>query len=336
MTARRLLQVALLWVVSFSASALCTNLSFFNPIAGVDWDCIFPITIAGIPIDMGEHPPDDTNDGFFCDCPGHGTFEIGIGFPVSFWEPANLMDTVTDAWCFPAIGANMGNGSTASTSGFGYNGGGMLSQGTGAGDENHAFQHFHYYIFPVWAILGMFLDSACIEDQTSFDVSMVSEIRPDWSDDITAMQLYPETSLMGNEGVVLACIADALAATVQEPLDPLYWCMGAWGITYSMTGNITAKDYVEANAGIAGRALYLQARDGVLPDRATNLCGEVNLPIWVKTHYRFQEIDPIPDNRCHVIGEPGLLWDFHKNPVGMTDNFSWVIFRKVNCCVSIF
>lgn len=329
-------RVAALWMCSFAASAACTNLAFINPMSDIDWDCIFPITIAGIPIDEGEHPPDDDQGAFFCECAGKGIYGTpGFGFLVTFWEPARLVDTVADAWCFPAIGVNMSNtGNTEySTSSFGYTGGGSTRGGMGAGAEAHTFQHYHYYIFPVWAILDMFTDMACEESESSFDLAMVSEVRPDWGDDTTAMQLYPETSLMGNPGVVFACIADAVASTVEEPIDALYWCMGSWGLTYPMTGNITSKDYTEANAGEAGRALYLQARNFMLPDRAIDYCEEISSPIWVKSHYRLQEVDPVDESQCHTLGEPGLLWTWNKNPPGLSDNFSWLLFRKVRCCV---
>ncbi len=307
--------------------AACTNKSFLDPITDIDWDCIFPMSIAGIPIDMGEHPPDDTDNEFYCYCSDR--YLAGYGFPIQYWEPALIVDTVADAWCFPAIGADMSSDTDKNLSG-------SLNTSIGQGDANHAFQQYHIYDYPVWSILGMFLDDSCMESSAAFDIAMVSEIRPDWSDDFTAMAIYPETALMGNEAAVLACIADAVATTVQEPIDALYWCMGAWGLTYPMTGNITSKDYVEANAGIAARALYVNSRDLLLEDRAADKCESLYLPIWIKSHWRLQEVRPMVDDHCHVIGEPGLLWDWAKDPPGFSDNFSWVVFRKVDCCVSVF
>ena len=53
-----------------------------NPISDIVWDCIFPIEIAGIPLDFGEHPPDNDGTEFFCECEGKGF--TGMGFLVSF------------------------------------------------------------------------------------------------------------------------------------------------------------------------------------------------------------------------------------------------------------
>lgn len=333
----RLILSILLWSTASASWAACTNLSFLNPVNEVDWDCVFPITIAGIPIDMGDHPPDDNDSTMTCECAGKGPYGTPLfGFQVSYWEPSHIMDTVADAWCFPAIGLDMtSNESGYSTSSYGYTGGGSSIESFKSA-QNQIFQHYHYYIYPVWEIIGMFTDSACEEDDAEFDIGMVSEVRSDWSDDMTAMQLYPETKLMANQADVLACIADAVGATVGHPIDALYWCMGAWGLTYPMTGNITAKDPVEANAGDAARALYSLTRFGLVMDRATDVCSDTYSLIWTKSHYRFQEVRPVDESQCHVIGSPGLLWTWHKNPVGFSDNFSWLIFDKVKCCVGIY
>jgi len=314
--------------MSLSAHAICKPGSMINPISDIAWQCIFPIAIMGVPFDIGDHPPDyDTTD-LFCDCPGKDGSYYGFGFVVDFWEPARMVDTVTDAWCFPGLGMDWQNTGQV---GSGYSGGGQLR----LMEENIAFQHYHYYIMPFWALLELYTDIPCIGDGETFDIAMVSEVRPDWARDMVAAELYPETSLMANEFVVLACVADAVMATAMQTINALYWCMGSWGTTYPMTGHITAQDYVEANAGIAGKAMYVQARTAMLGDRATNYCGTTYLPIWVKSHWRMQEVDPVADPQCHNIGEPGILWTAGKAPVGLMDNYSWLLFRKVKCCVPV-
>jgi len=309
------------------AEAKCVPGGMINPVTDVVWDCIFPISIAGIPVDMGNHPPDNDKSGFFCQCSGQGL--LGLGFLVSFWEPARMVDTVKDPWCFPAIGMDLPNLST----GIGYTGGGSYRP---SGVGNIAFQHYHYYVMPLWAVLDLFTDIPCISDETGFDLAMVSEVRPDWGDDLTALNLFPETALMANPATVLACMADAAASAIQRPIDALYWCIGAWGTTYPATGHIVAKDYVAANAGIAAKALYVNARTGLLGDRAVNYCGTTYMPMWVKSHWRIQEVDPVKDNRCHALGHPGILWTQRKNKTVGGDNFSWLLFRKVECCVVLY
>lgn len=330
--ARLLLICAALALAPTPASAACTDKTFINVMSDIAWDCIFPISIMGVPLDYGEHPPDSDNGAALCACPAKRfPADPGLGFMIGFWEPARMIDTTSDPWCFPALGMDLSSGSgTTSGGGWGYSGSGQLRK---SGPGQIAFANYHYYIMPVWAILDMFTDIPCVSEDPSFDLAMVSEVRPDWGDDLTAMQLYPETALMASPVTALACIADAVASTVQRPIDALYWCMGGWGTTYPMTGHINVTDFVEANAGIAGKAMYVQARTGLLPDRAVNYCYAIPMPIWIKSHWRLQQTDPVVDSRCHAIGHPGILWTQRKNPIGMQDNFSWMLFRKVLCCV---
>lgn len=226
------LLVATWWHAS-PAHAVCTDKSFINPVTDVAWDCIFPITIMGVPLDFGEHPPDNPSSQMLCECPGKGI--VGFGFMVGFWEPARMIDTTADSWCFPALGMDLGSSGSTSSGGLGYSGGGQLRKG---GPGQIAFANYHYYIMPIWAVLDLFTDIPCVSDEKNFDLAMVSEVRPDWGDDLTAMQLYPETALMASPVTALACIADAVAATAQRPIDALYWCQGGWGTTYPMTGHI--------------------------------------------------------------------------------------------------
>jgi conjugal transfer pilus assembly protein TraU len=305
-------------------------MEMINPVDDIVWDCMFPMSIMGFEIDYGTHPPDEKESESMCNCSGEGYY--GEGFVITFWEPARMMDTVKDAWCFPGIGmdfsSDMEGGAGSSNA---YDGRGELFRH----NAKVSFQHFHYYIMPFWAVLGMFMDSGC-KDSGTFDIAMVSEVRPDWGDDLAAAEYYPETSLMANPFTVFACVADAVAAVVQKTIDALYWCMGAWGLTYPMTGIITTSDYVAANAGIAAKAMYVQGRTGGLHDRATNLCFPVNLPIWTKSHWRLQMAKPQADRYCHLIGHQGIFWTWRKNTIGVgMDNFTWIIFRKVRCCVVV-
>src|SRR4051812_20079511 len=182
--------VAIAFMAVGRAEAKCTDDDMINPISDIVWDCIFPISIMGIPLDFGNHPPDNDRAGMFCQCTGQGIY--GFGFLVGFWEPARMIDTVKDAWCFPGLGMDFGDMGDV---GWGYSGGGSYQH---KATRNIAFQHFHWYVMPVWAMLDLFTDIPCISDETTFDLPLVSEVMPQWADDFTAEEYYPETSLMAN------------------------------------------------------------------------------------------------------------------------------------------
>jgi len=301
------------------ASAGKCGPDFVNPITDVNWQCIFPIRIGGLmQVSAGGIPdPDPINDPI-CTCP-----PAFIGINVSFFEPARMIDTVSDPYCFMAAGTQLANPSP-----------GQLAGGLHRHDATaRAFEQMHYYIFPAWAVLDMFVDFPCI-DAKGFDVAMISEVLPTWNNEITGAILNPEAALFGNPATQLACAADATGAMVGYPLDSLFWCMGSWGNAYPLGGSITATDYVEANAGLAARSIYFMGRTGLLLDPGVSSCGSVPTPIWKKKNYRLQVAKPVRDSSCRVIGQSGLLWTHVKNPPMAGDNFAWMVFRKVKCCVT--
>lgn len=312
---------------SSSAMALCAG-AFLNPITDVCWECIFPIKIMGIPVisvGSAEDTVEPPGSQLPCVCPIASPPYYRVGIPISFWEPARVIETVKDPWCFPMIGTSVGSA-----------GAGGALRGTGFADTSGAdystFAQAHYYIFPVWAILGMLVDYACLEND-GFDVAYVTELDPLWQDDLMTTIITPEVMLFTNPIAQLACIADSVAANAGIPLDPLFWCMGSWGSAYPLTGHANSDSYVQANAAIAARMIYKLGRELLLCDPAINLCYCTPTPIWVKSHYRLQIARPIPGRQCIPVGRSGLIWAPGKNPPTFAgDNFLFMMFRKQACC----
>lgn len=298
--------------------------SFLSIPTEVNWQCVFPISIGGV-VEMADHQNigDDNIGDSICACGGTNPT---VGITVSFWEPARVIDTVHDAWCMNAIGTQLVNPL------MGRGGGALTVDSTGSGQSEQIFAQMHYYKFPVWAILDMFTDLPCTED-VSFDVAMMSELLPNWNNPILAMLLNPEALVFGNPVAQLACAADSIAAAVGNPINHLFWCMGSWGNAYPFTGTIIATDRVQANAGIAARSIYMMGRTGLLLDPGVDSCGSVYTPIWKKSHYKLQLMRPVRDYSCRPIGMTGVGWTMGKNKILGGGNYSWMVFRKVKCCV---
>ena len=296
----------------------------FDPISMVNWHSIFPISIAGknvVPsadvvktVSLAKSP--------VCACPIPIPPFIRPGIPIGFWEPARLVETVKDAWCFPSIGVE-----------FDLLPGAMLDGTTGLSRSNveETFAQAHYFIFPVWAMLELLKDLVCVEG-SGFDVAYITELDPLWQSDILTAIIQPEAILFANPVSQLACIADSVSSTAGLSLSPLFWCMGSWGSAYPLTGHIGSADYVEANAGIAARLIYKLSRQLLICDTNVTLCSCVPTPIWVKHNYKLHVAKPVKDFSSHPIGRSGLLWAYLKNPPYAGDNFVWVLFRRVGCC----
>lgn len=320
---RRLLLVVLLFGMHPVASASACPSTPINPITDVSWQCIFPIQIAGV-IQLGgssNDSPDDI-DNPLCVCLDGALPRLGLR--VSFWEPARMIDTTSDPWCMMALGTRLASPAPGTL-------GGQMAH-DGAYDAK-TFQQMHYYIFPVWAMLNLFTDIPCLETN-GFDVAMMTEVVPTWNDDILSAIVNPEAVLFANPVAQLACAADSASALRDKPRNELFWCMGSWGSTYPLAGSITTTDYVEANAGLAARGIYFMGRTGLLRVPTEDGCAVTLSPIWRKDLYRLQMMKPVKDAGCRVIGKTGLLWSGNKHPPVGADNFTWMVFRKMNCCAT--
>jgi conjugal transfer pilus assembly protein TraU len=306
-----------------SAGAVCAG-SFLNPITDVCWHCILPIKLGGVTVMPGDPDTLDLSNLPACACPSPAGPRPGI--PYSFWEPARYIETVKDPYCFPSLGVGLTNPSP------GFLGGGVKKPSFG----HSTFAQAHYFIFPVWAMVEIAVNSVCVEN-TGFDVAYITEVDPLWNDDLVMAMIEPESILFANPVAQLACVADAVSSNIGLPLSPLFWCMGSWGSAYPITGHHASADYVQGNASIAAKTIYKMGRELLLLDTAVALCAAVPTPIWIKQNYRLQLAKPVRDYMCHPIGRSGMLWEYGKNPPwgaagNSADNFLWMIFRKRSCC----
>jgi conjugal transfer pilus assembly protein TraU len=289
---------------------------------------MFPAMVGGTSFGNGGEPNPGGVDSPVCACPStNGTLTLGL--TTAFWEHARLIETVKDPYCFPTLGTGMDNPKP------GYSSGSHKSRV--AGDADKSFQQVHYYVFPAWSLLKLFMDFPCAESG-SLDLAYMTEVDPMWNDDNLSFIINPEALLFGNPIAQAACAADSVGAAVGYPLDALFWCMGSWGSFYPLSGSISGNDPTQANAGLAARMLFKLGRESLLWDTGVNKCGSIVSPILTKSHYRIQEVKPVKGNDCIPIGRSGFVWGSAKNPPlgttkGSADNFLWSLTRRRLCCV---
>ncbi|WP_051345915.1 TraU family protein [Thermodesulfovibrio yellowstonii] len=298
--------------------------TFINPTTDVRWEGVFPVEIAGVEIKgPSELKNPDKIGSVICMC-RRGN-KITLGVTVSYWDPARIVETVKVPYCFPTLGGLKINEPNPGT-----------KQGGVNKDTGLVHQNAHWYLFNVWQILDLFMDIPCVPME-GVDIAYLTEIDPTWDNDLLGFLLNPEALLFGNPIAQLACIADSVSALAWWPLDPLFWCMGSLGSAYPMTGNIQERDYIAGNAGLASRMIYKVSREMLAWDPAVDKCGAVITPIWIKSHYKMHLIKPVR-SQIIPIGRAPILWEHGKNPPwgtskGAPDNFSWMVFRRVKCCL---
>lgn len=300
----------------------CTG-KITNPITDVCWKCLFPIKIGGIEV-VSSDTPDTPNPTDFpvCFCKRPGFPAPLPGIPISFWEPARLIDVTKSPMCMVSLG-----GISLGTS---------PQSGTKDDQDGSSFYHVHWYIYPVLYWLELLMDFACLE-MVSVDVAYLTEFDPFWNDDTKSAILNPEAILFGNIIAQGACIADCLTASVGLSNDLFFWCSGCQGSLYPYTGNVGAQNGgVQGSSLLVGRMIAKLHRELLAWGYYGNkgLCGKYPLPIIKKSQYRYQMTYPIPEVLgCKRIGQTEVLWQSGKEFPVKGEDFAYLLWRKRDCCL---
>lgn len=332
--------------------------TILTALATVCWDCLFPISLFAVPIDpgSGESPtPPAVGPGLpfpspnpypppalcACACILPGLCLPGI--PIGYWEPRHLIEVVHEPFCFPSLGLDL---SDAALDVF-IRGDQQSGFDEPTDDPNAHYAHVHFIVFPALKIFSLLMDVLCMNSgalQGELDVLYLSELDPLWTLDVAAALVFPETILFANPIAGAACAADAIAASVGTPLDPLFWCAGGWGHLYPPAGQVsgTNSSLLGTQALLWTRVLTKLARVGAEPWAAGNallLCQDIPTFVLVKSQYKWQLLDPVssgtpgPDQCCRSIGASQALWEWGKTIPVTGEGHVWILWRRQNCCM---
>jgi conjugal transfer pilus assembly protein TraU len=320
-------------------------------ITDICWTCMFPIRIAGASFggDAAKVPSMASNKSICLCYDGLGVPHPG--FVVSMWEPARLVEVTKS----PGCALTLGGLKLPLTD--------WRSQGTaGSGDLDDgdmAFRHYHYYAFPLLAMLNLYIQPNCNRDNyQDLDLMYMSEVDPTWNNDEIAFFINPEAAAIANPIALAACTADAAAATAGAPIDSLWWCAGTWGNLYPLSGNEVNKGSMPRDTSLlATRAVAALHRRGLAWNVMgnNNLCGGQIDPMLPKSMYRLSMFfpaaeagdtitftrqnadgttrdDPVKTAGSHVIGESTFTWGEWRVIPGVGEDAIYVLWRWHDCC----
>lgn len=298
---------------------------FVNPITDICWSCLFPMTIAGVPVAGGGtlDTPNQRSPVCYCQDPPR------VGIPISFWEPVRLVDVTRTPYCMVSLGGIKMGPDT------GVKGHGSVGKSEGA--MKKSFYQLHWYVYPVIHWLELLLDFVCLEKST-FDVAYLTELDPLWNNDEVSFILNPEAALFGNPIAQGACMVDCTAASMGFSFDHLFWCDGCQGSLYPYTGSIPAhSNGVQASLLITGRFMAKMHRQlllwGYMGPRG--LCDKYPMPLIRKSQYKTQMLYPVADTHkgCHPLGRSDVLWASGRHVPYKGEDFAYLIWRKRSCCL---
>lgn len=304
----------------------CTG-RFVNPITDICWSCLFPITICGLRVTpQGEDTPSSKTPLCVCRKPlPH------VGLPITFWEPARLIDVTRTKFCLVTMGGlKIGPDSVR--------GHGNVSAGTTTHGTKHSFYQVHYYVYPVLYWLELLTDFVCME-KGQWDIAYITEFDPLWNDDETAFVLNPEAVLFANPLAQAACSADSVAASAGFSLDSLFWCSGSQGSIYPYTGHVPYHvGGVQASLLLVSRMLAKMHREALAQGTIgkEGLCGPYLMPLMKKSQYKQQMLYPSSTTGrggCKPLGRTSVLWEGGKEKPYTGEDFGYLVWRKRQCCL---
>jgi hypothetical protein len=311
-----------LWLPATSNAQQICNGKFPNLITDVCYDCIFPIGIMGGLLNLGVSG-DDYDTGAsktpICVCVNN----LGIGTPVSFWEPRYMVDTTTKPGCMPLLaGVDINTPYNAAEYG-GFN----TTNAHIGGRRKSAFMHVNEYINPVMSAIGAVVANPCL-DNRSFDVPFLSWADPTWNDDALSLILTPYAYPFAGVASVAAELPDAIAATFSFPYATLFWVAGAWG---QLAGaGVTPDDRPPVRQVACGGHSAVHRRPGgpgfVRGTRASTACDgqtsvqdESHLPIPRQPLHTHWSASCLPGDRRFASAGQGL-WLLHLPAQGLLRN----------------
>lgn len=177
----------------------------------------------------------------------------------------------------------------------------------------------------------------CLETD-GFDLVFPSELDPIWNDSELSFLLNPEATLFSSMPVRASCAADASSALFGKGIDSLFWCQGAQGSTYPLTGFVTNQTSpIAAAVLLAERVDYKLHRLGAIRDsigkNSPALCYTYSSALMPKSRYRYQMTNTVAEaSSCHPFGHSTTTWEAGHIRPGDGDNYGFLIWRKRNCC----
>lgn len=293
--------------------------------------CMFPIRIAGVTDGDSRNVPSSAYDESLCWCKRIMGIPIP-GIPYGGWVPERMIETVRGAYDSPIFGRRFFGGSGASSLATRF----KLQGGSAAGSQI-GFFNVHVFKYPAGEIYGDMLASACWSNTSGGStMAYMSEIDPTWPDDSVSLILTPEAGLFATMPAQLACMADAAAADVYQPIDAMFWCMGSWGSAYPQDGATPAMDVPRQAAYAAAKALAMLTRRFMINKTMGNdaICNAYPEPILIKSMFKMEQLWPVPElDGDHWIGEDPNLWGEYRYRAYTGEDFVQLIWQWVDCCM---
>lgn len=270
-----------------------------------------------------------------CDVPGN-ELATQAGFAISFFEPIAALESTSNPWSLPCIGIDLDKSF-------------LKKYGTSrTKTTDTAFKHAHFIIYPIFSLFNLMQDYICFERAGILNFAFISEVMPQYNNDVYATFVNPDKLLFANPVAEVACIADCLSSTVHESTNSLYWCTGCWQTTATNTGFIDGQQPIIDGAVLAARVIdsmhqyygLTKTSNATFAFNMTNgilkntMCEEGFFPRIIKSQYRLQLAYPSTWDTKRI-GAYRSWADFKNYPTSEDDTV-FFLWRKRDMCAGAY
>lgn len=298
---------------------------FVNPVKDICWKCLFPLSIGNSVVVKSHLADTDNAKSPIGTCPTESGVRVGLN--IGFWEPMAIADVTDTPYCLVNLGGHKLN------LGLKRGQGGRTNLGDGS---THAFFNVHWYKYPLVYWLNILTDMGCMETG-DFDIAYLTELDPSWRDDEMSFVLSPESILFANPIAQASCAADALSATLRKKsMDSLFWCAGAQGSHYPITGNVLGSPSpIQTALLLTERMNFKLHREWLITDSSPKkgaICQSHHYLVPPKSRYRYELVNQVADGKhCYPTGRATVDWEGTKLKPNQMNQFGFLVWRKRNC-----
>lgn len=304
--------------IDYQRGVLCPDAKIFgaNLITGICWSSMFPIIVGNFPIAKNSNSLEyharhrgaggipgicacKTKQGSIPGLPG-----VSVGFVVSMYLPAKLIEATRRPYCSPTLGGMQFTGLHALFGKRGITGG--ISGNSSKGSAMGGFYSWNLYTFPILQMMRVMDFPQCTADENpDMDLIQSSVLYPNWYNSELAAFLNPEVSLLTHPASLLAmpfssALSNINTTSARKVDDTMFWAAGSWGMLVPFTGNIQGSaGFVTGSSLASTRALAMLSRIGFLKstagDHASGRCERQPMPLFQKSQFRYAMVFPIPE-----------------------------------------
>lgn len=386
---KKYLSVLLISITTYTSAdvpSICHG-RFINPVTDICWSCLFPMFIGPIPMvfNVGNQKGSTIIDSTADRAPdkailpgipfvSSGKLPLGLctcserliaplGLMMSWYEPSRFIDVTRTPFCMVGLGGiDLSSGLSGILPAPGY------GDSKTDGQVYSSFYQAHWFLDPIFAILGI-LDAGCnLGASKSIDLMFMSEVDPTWNDDSLSIIFSPEVVLFTSIPAQLACGIDCIGsslpslqldnslivpapyytrpvsatnpASAANPSKYLFWCGGCQGSMYPLDGNNSDNAYAVQSSILTSLKLNGLVHRMGLEDMTTGTFGMCNnlLPdmMLTKSEWKYSMAYPIPQTAypvcCNAFGETDAIWNTGASFPYSGEDFSYVQYHQRDCC----